>query len=159
MDLLDRLLDHDHWATTQLLDVSRNLTDAQLDQEFDIGHRTLHATFEHLIFNIEAWTAVMAGQPVERGRDDRPLAALIDRHERSYATFAALARQVRDEHRLEETFADHFDERLPFAAGIVHVVLHNAEHRTEALHILTRLGVPDPPEIDHALWEHETQRI
>ena len=44
MDLLDRLLDHDHWATTQLLDVSRNLTDAQLDQEFDIGHRSLRGT-------------------------------------------------------------------------------------------------------------------
>ena len=151
MDLLDRLLEHDRWATAQLLELSRSLTDAQLDQEFDIGHCTLHAPFDHLIFNIEAWTAVMARQPVERGHDDRLLAALIDRHERSYATFATLARQVRDEQRLEETFADHFDEQLRFAAGIVHVVLHNAEHRTEALHILTRLGVPDPPEIDHAL--------
>ena len=154
MDLLDRLLDHDRWATDQLLDLSRSLTDAQLDQEFDIGHRTLQATFEHMIFNIEAWTAVMAGQPVERGRPDRPLTALIDRHERAYVTFSTLARRVRDEQRLEKTFADHFDEQLPFGAGIVHVVLHNAEHRTEALHILTRLGVPDPPEVDHALWDH-----
>lgn len=154
MDLLDRLLGHDQWATDQLLDLSRNLTEAQLDQEFDIGHRTLRATFAHMIFNIEAWTAVMAGQPVERERDDRPVAALIDRHEQAYATFAAIARQVRDEQRLEETFADHFEEQQRFGAGIVHVVLHNAEHRTEALHILTRQGVPDPPEIDHALWDH-----
>ncbi len=37
MDLLDRLLAHDHWATARLLDLSRGLTDAQLDQPFDIG--------------------------------------------------------------------------------------------------------------------------
>ena len=49
MDLLDRLLEHDHWATAQLLDLSRHLSDAQLDQEFDIGHRTLRDTFEHMI--------------------------------------------------------------------------------------------------------------
>ena len=34
-ELLDRLLEHDHWATDQLLALSRGLTDAQLDQEFD----------------------------------------------------------------------------------------------------------------------------
>ena len=45
MDLLDRLLKHDRWATDQLLEVSRGLSDAQLDQAFDIGHRTLRETF------------------------------------------------------------------------------------------------------------------
>jgi len=54
MDLLDRLLGHDQWATDQLLELSRNLTDEQLDQSFDIGHRTLRATFEHMIFNVPA---------------------------------------------------------------------------------------------------------
>ncbi len=65
MDLLDLLLDHDHWATARLLELSRGLTDAQLDREFDIGHRTLRATFEHMIFNVKSWTAIMAGQPVD----------------------------------------------------------------------------------------------
>jgi hypothetical protein len=40
-------LGHDHWATATLLELSRSLTDARLDQPFDIGHRTLRATFEH----------------------------------------------------------------------------------------------------------------
>ena len=52
MDLLDRLLGHDHWATTQLLELSRGLTDEQLDRDFDIGHRTVRETFDHLIYNI-----------------------------------------------------------------------------------------------------------
>ncbi|MGH2617124.1 MAG: DinB family protein [Thermomicrobiales bacterium] len=153
MDLLDRLLGHDDWATVQLLDLSRGLTDGQLDQPFDVGHRTLRATFEHMIFNVESWTALMAGQPADVQRDDRSMAALIERHERSYAAFAALARRVRDEQRLDDTFVDHFDAHMTFGGAILHVALHDAEHRSEALHILQRLGVPDLPEVDHGLWD------
>jgi uncharacterized damage-inducible protein DinB len=154
MDLLDRLLDHDRWATTQLLDQSRGLSDAQLDQEFDIGHRTLRSTFEHMIWNIEAWTALTAGQPVERG-DEHSLTVLNDRHERAYDDFSALARSVRDEGRLNETFVDTYGEQLRYGGVIVHVILHNAEHRTDAQHILARLGLPaESLEVDHALWDH-----
>src|SRR5581483_9211284 len=154
MDLLDRLLEHDQWATTQLLDLSRGLTDAQLDQEFDVGHRTLRATFEHMIFNVVAWTAEMAGRPIDRRRADRSLAALIDRHEDSYGAFAAFARRTRDERRLDDAFIDELGEPMTFGGAIVHVVLHDAEHRGEALHILARLGLSDLPEVDHALWDH-----
>jgi uncharacterized damage-inducible protein DinB len=154
MDLLDRLLEHDRWATDQLLELAGNLTDAQLDQEFDVGHRTLRETFEHMIFNVEAWTAVMAGQPIDRRRDGRSLPALVDRHRRSFDAFAALARRLRDEQRLDETFTDSYGEPMRFGGAIVHVVLHDEGHRLEALHILSRLGVPDLPELDHALWDH-----
>ena len=159
MDLLDRLLEHDRWATTQLLELSRGLSEAQLDQELDIGHRSLRGTFGHMIVNVGFWTALMTGQPVDTERDDRSLAALIDRHERSYATFAAVARQFRDERRLEDTFVDHYAARKSFGGTILHVVLHNAEHRTEALHILERLGVPDVPEVDHGLWDYELLNV
>ena len=154
MDVLDRLLGHDDWATTQLLDLSRDLTDAQLDQAFDVGHRTLRATFEHMIFNVEAWTAEMAGQPIDRQRDNRSLAGLHGRHEAAFAAFAALARRVRDERRLDATFIDELGEPMTFGGAIVHVVLHDAEHRSDAQHILSRLGVPGLPEVDHALWDH-----
>ncbi len=159
MDLLDRLVGHDHWATARLLDLSCGLTDAQLDQPFDIGHRTLRATFEHMIFNVEFWTALMAEQPVEAQRDDRSLAALIERHERSYAAFATVSHRVRDDQRLDDTFVDHFDADMTFGGAILHVILHDAQHRSEALHILERLGVPDLPEGDPQEWEHATRGI
>jgi uncharacterized damage-inducible protein DinB len=50
VDVLDRLLDHDRWATTQLLDLSRGLSDGDLDWEFDVGLRSLRATLEHMTF-------------------------------------------------------------------------------------------------------------
>jgi uncharacterized damage-inducible protein DinB len=160
MDLLDLLLDHDHWATARLLEASGGLTDAQLDQPFDIGHRTLRETFGHMIFNIPFWTAFLAGQPADGGYsadsqpDDRSLAALIDHHERSYAAFATVSRGLRDEQRLDETFADHYAVRKSFGGTILMIVEHNAEHRTEVLHILGRLGVPDLPEVDLGVWDY-----
>ncbi len=161
MDLLDLLLDHDHWATRRLLDASGGLTDAQLDQEFDIGHRTLRATFGHMIFNVPFWTAFLeGGQPADGGYsadaqpDDRSLAALTDGHERSYAAFAAAARRLRDEQRLGETFVDHYAVRKSFGGTVLMVVEHNEGHRTEVLHILVRLGMPDVPEVDLGVWEY-----
>jgi uncharacterized damage-inducible protein DinB len=160
MDLLDRLLGHDHWTTARLLNLSRGLTDAQLDQPFDIGHRTLRATFEHMISGVAFWTALMAGQPIDMPRDDRSsLTALVDRHERSYAAFAAFARRVRDEQLLDDTFVHPVTARETFGGTIIHVVLHNTQHRSEALHVLERLGVPDLPEGDPQEWAHETQGV
>lgn len=158
MDLLDRLLDHDQWATVQLLDVSRGLTDAQLDQPFDIGHRTLRATFGHMIFNVEFWTGLMVGQPVDERDGDYALADLIDHHERFYPAFAARARRLRDEQRLDDTYIDHYGVPKTFGGTILMVVFHNTEHRTEAQHILARLGVPDVPEVDPGLWEYRMLR-
>jgi uncharacterized damage-inducible protein DinB len=159
MDPIDRLLEHDYWATTVLLELSRDLSDAQLDEPFDIGHRTLRATFDHWIFNIAAWTARMAEQPIDVPRDDLSMAALIERHEQSFAAFATFARRIRDEQRLDDTFVDIFGGDLTYGAAIIHVVLHDEGHRTEALHILARLGMPELPEIDHALWDFERRGL
>ena len=156
MELLDRLLEHDLWATTQILGQSRQLSDAQLDQPFDIGHGSLRETLDHLIFVVDFWTTLMAGQPATWERHaQRSIAELIERHARFYATFATVARRMRDEQRLDDTFVDHFDGQMTFGGAVLHVVLHNAEHRVEALHILERLGVPVLPEVDHGLWDFE----
>ena len=61
MDLIDRTLGHDRWATMQLLELSRGLTDEQLDRDFDIGHRTLRETFDHLIYGDAAWMGRFTG--------------------------------------------------------------------------------------------------
>jgi uncharacterized damage-inducible protein DinB len=65
---------------------------------------------------------------------------------------------LRGEQSLDDTFGDDFGGQMTFGGGIVHVVLHNAEHRSEVLHILQRLGVRGLPEIDHGLWD-QTARV
>jgi uncharacterized damage-inducible protein DinB len=156
LDLLDRMLGHDRWATTRLLDYSRDLTDAQLDQPFDIGHGTLRETLDHLISVIDFWTAQLVGQPRAAEPENPPsLAVLRERLDRYYAAFAAAARRAQEEQRLDDTFVDHFDYPQSVGATIVHVLWHNAQHRSEARHILERLGVPDLWDLDPQEWEHE----
>ena len=158
MDLIDRMLEHDLWATNTLLEVCRGLIDDQLDQPFDIGHRTLRGTFAHIVINIEFWTGLMIGRPVDYAQpNDASIAELFDRHKRAYDVFADLSQRLRDEGRLEETYVDHYEVRKSMAGTILHVVLHNEGHRTEALHILARMGVPDLPEVDHGLWDYLQQ--
>jgi uncharacterized damage-inducible protein DinB len=161
MDLLDRLLEHDRWATTQLLELCRGLTDAQLDQPFDVGHRTLRATLDHQIPNLDFWTGLMIGQPVEERPGPSSLEALIADHERSYAAFAEVARRVRDEGRLEETFRDHYGLPMTYGGAILMVILHNEAHRAEIVHIFARLGVPNlrEVEVDHGLWDFKRRGI
>ena len=154
MDLLDGLLSHDHWATTQLLEVSRSLSDEQLDQPFDIGYGTIRATFAHIIPNVEAWTRLMTGQPSESELEDASIDGLAHLHERSYADFSSLARQFRDEMRLDHTYVDHYQVRKSFGGTILMVVQHNAEHRAEIVHMLARLGVATVPEVDYGVWDY-----
>jgi uncharacterized damage-inducible protein DinB len=160
MELLDLLLDHDQWATSQLLGASRSLIDEQLDQPFEIGHRTVRETFAHMIFNVPLWTAFLSGRPAggsystDVQPDDRSLAALTEYHVRFYGDFARAARQLRDEQRLGDTFADHYGVRKSFGGTILMVIEHNVEHRSEVLHMLVRLGVPDLPEVDLGVWDY-----
>ncbi len=152
MDLLDRLFAHDRWATIVLFDACAPLTEAQWHTQFDIGHENLHATFGHLIGNIEAWTLIAQEKPIELD-DDWSIPNLRPRWERAYDAFESLARGIVAEDRFDATFTDHFAAPQTYGAVIPHVILHNEGHRTEILHMLNRLEIDPVPEIDYALWD------
>lgn len=159
MDTIDRMLEHDRWATNHLLTLCENLTDDQLDQEFDIGLRSIRATFDHMSYVTVIWTALMMQQPPtiehEAEKRDRSLPALVEREEAAHNAFATYARKARDEGRLDETYEDLYGLPPSIGGTIIHVAMHNEVHRSEIVHMLTRIGVPDePPEVDHLLWEH-----
>lgn len=158
MDLLDRMLGHDRWTTARLLELSRGLSDEQLDQPFELGHRTVRATFVHMIAAVEVWNAGMSGQPHDMRDDERSLTRLIADHEGFHAVFAALSRQMHDEGRLDDTFLDYHGWPQSFGATILNVAIHNARHRGEVLHMLQRLGVPNLPDGDPLEWEHQLAR-
>lgn len=101
MDLLDRLLGHDQWTTGEVLSRCRELADDQLDRDLGIDHGSVRATLGHMIDNVEVWTDLISGTPVDRRPRDRTLAGLIERHGVSYARFAAVARDVRDRGALD----------------------------------------------------------
>jgi uncharacterized damage-inducible protein DinB len=111
LDLLDRLLEHDAWTTRRVLEFAQSLTDEQLDQCFDIGHRTVRETVQHVIGNIEVWTDLMAARPVRRMPTDRQsIVELRHRFETAFVDFAQVARQLRDTHRLNDMYVDVLDQ-------------------------------------------------
>jgi uncharacterized damage-inducible protein DinB len=159
MDLLERMLEHDRWTTQHLLALSQDLSDDQLDHELDIGHRTLRKTFGHMILVVDFWTGLMVGKPIPYEPEHASVDAMLSRHARSYDQFATATRDLVASGRLDETFVDHYSVRQSFGATILHVILHNTQHRGEVLHFLTRLGMNDLPEGDPQEWEHMTGRI
>ena len=155
MNMLHRLLGHDQAATRELLDLCLPLSDEQLDREFDVGWRTLRATFAHMIDNIETWTDLMIQRPVhEKAGNSVP--ELIARLESSYAEFAAFALQAEKDNLLDDTFTDILNNpptKKPIGGAIGHLITHNMHHRAELQHMLNRLPLPNVPEGALLGWE------
>ena len=157
LDLLDRLLEHDAWTTRRVLEFAGSLTDEQLDQDFDIGHRTVRETAQHVIGNIEVWTDLMAARPVRQTpTEGQSLVELRRRFEAAFRDFAQVARELRDAQRLSDTYVDVLDQppqQKSYAGTILHVITHDHMHRAEILHMLQRLGVQGLIEGDVLSWE------
>jgi uncharacterized damage-inducible protein DinB len=177
MDLLDRLLGHDRWTTVQLLARCRELSVEQLTQQFDVGHQSLEATFQHMIGGVGVWTDLMAQRPVRVSSWDDHVAqhpvqvssapaattaeALSATWQTVYDDFAALARTIADQGRWDETYVDVLDDpprAKTFGGTIGHVITHNMQHRAEIIHMLTRLGLEDVLEGDLLSWEQQAPK-
>lgn len=162
MDLLDRLLGHDAWTTRQLLGRCQELTDQQLDRQFDIGHRTVRATLLHIIRNIEVWADLMNGQLV-RGTDarteDRTVAAMVVRLEDATASLARASHAVAGRNGWDELLLDTLDDppaEKSYGGVVAHVITHSMHHRAQLLYMLRKLGMDGLPEGDVLSWEQET---
>ncbi len=161
MDLLDRLLEHDAWTTRHLLDRCREVPEDQLDRRFDIGHRTLRATFQHIVFNMEAWAALMAGAtvlPPRPPRDGESISSLSDRSSRAAAALAQVAHAVRDRNGWDDRWLDVLDsppKEKTYGGAIAHVVTHGMHHRAQVLYMLRQLGLTGLPEGDVLSWEQQ----
>jgi uncharacterized damage-inducible protein DinB len=165
MDLLDRFLGHDTWTTRRLLLYCRELTPEQLHRRFDIGHETLQETLVHMIRNIEVWTDLIYERPVQPYPEPREITdtidGLIQRLDRAAADFAAIARKLTDEGRLDDYWTDVLDDpptQKTYGGAIVHLITHSMHHRGEVLHMLQRLGVPNLIEGDALSWEQQARR-
>ncbi len=160
MNLLDRLLGHDEAATRELLVICQNLTDEQMDREFDAGWVTLRRTFDHMISNIEIWTSLMMERSVYLGSSPNSPRELLQRLDTSYAEFAEFARKIEREGRLDDLWTDVLDDpptQKSYGGAIGHVITHNMHHRAEIQHMLHRLPITNVPEGDLMGWDQRTR--
>jgi uncharacterized damage-inducible protein DinB len=160
MDLLDRLIGHDVWTTRQLLDICRGLSDEELDRPIDIGPKSVRVTLRHIIYNIEAWSDLMAGRPMRKNPplEEATIAALTERLDVAGAEFARIARGVADRGAWDEKWPDRRGDppkELTYGGTIAHVITHSMHHRAQLLYMLRVLGVGDRPEGDVLSWENQ----
>ncbi len=149
-DLLDRLLHHDAWTTRQLLERCRELSDAQLDQDFDIGRRTIRATLRHIIDNMEIWSLLMSGESIVR-QQDCSLNAFAMRLEVAGQRLARISRAVASRSDWNETWIDQLEDppqAKAYGASIAHVITHSMHHRAQLLYMMRLAGFKDLPEGD-----------
>ena len=160
MNMLDRLLAHDFATTQELLHRCLDLSDAEMDREFDIGWKTLRKTFNHMIRNIEVWTDLMIERPARPVSNEVSVEQLLYRLEQSYTEFAEFARRIESEGRLSDLWTDVLDDppaQKSFGGAIGHVITHNMHHRAEMLHIMTRLNMQHVPEGDLMGWDQRNR--
>jgi uncharacterized damage-inducible protein DinB len=156
MDLLDRLLGHDVWTTQQLLDICADLPKESLDREFDIGHRTLRRTLDHIISNMETWSCLMAGMECVH-HHDQSLEGLRQRAVTAAETLQRVARKIADEEDWDAVWTDHLDDppqQKSFGSAIAHIITHSMHHRAQVLYMLRLCGVESLPEGDVFSWEN-----
>ena len=156
MDLLDRLLGHDAWTTRQLLERCRTLTDEQLDRDHDIGHRTVRATFSHLIRNMEVWSHLIASVPIpNHPLGENSISALTTRLEVAAGRLASAAREIARRNAWDEKWLDPLDSAEKTYGGcIAHILTHSMHHRAQLLYLLRCVGLKDLPEGDVLSWEN-----
>jgi uncharacterized damage-inducible protein DinB len=155
MDLLDRLLGHDTWTTRQLLSACQALPDELLDREFDIDQRSLRKTFVHIIANMEDWTDLLCGHPLQNKEGDS-IPELLERLSHASRDFANVARKVAREGRYDDGFLDTLDDppRLKTYGGVIgHLLTHSMHHRAQVMYLMEKVGLQEHIEGDLLGWE------
>jgi AraC family transcriptional regulator len=153
MDLLELMLEHDHWLTRKMLKAAKILTDAQLDltlaphqpQHFEEPQTSLRQMFHRLIFWKEVWLSAIHGLefPVDKTLS---LESFEIRLERAAPAFLALAKGVRDAGNWQGAFVDHLcepPETFTFGGVIAHVLTFSAHQRFVMLEVLRGFGIHD----------------
>ncbi len=144
-----RLHQHRNWANRKLRDAARSLTDAQLDQPFDIGLDSVMKTLTHLHAAEDVWLIALKGQPntpssfAYRYDSFAKLEAAWDQSELGWSTFLNqltaedLARSIDKVNKVTgERYA------VPMHDILLHVCMHAHYHSAQAVNMLRHLGVP-----------------
>jgi len=162
-DPLSISLQHNVWATREVLAACERLSDPQWHQQFAICLGSLHDTLTHIVGAMFDWAQFIYGPPraarpsIEDGTRRTP-AELIGLLGEASADLAASAKRARA--RGLDTVVDvtlgGTPYRFTIGAMLMHVTTHGMHHRAQCLNMLRRLAVPGVsdrlPEIDVLEW-------
>ena len=164
MDLSDRLVEHDHWHTTRLLEQAATLSDEALDRHarpglivhsFEGPEPDVRSMLDRVIFTKEVWTAAIGGREFATERD-RSIKGLQARLALVQPQFTALVRRVRERNEWDDAFVDALctpPVSFTFGSVIAHILTVSVIRRQTIVEVLRELGVADVEARDPIEWE------
>ena len=164
MDLSDRLIEHDYWHTTRLLQGAASLPPEALDRpvrpglvvhEFEGPEPDVRTMLERIVFTKEVWTAAIGGRDIPP-RDRRGIGDLQGRLAAVQPQFTALVRRIRDRNEWDDVFVDALctpPVSFTFGSVIAHILTVSVVRWHTVIDVLRELGVRDVETRDPIEWE------
>jgi len=152
---LEIQLEHDRWATRQILLACEKLTTDQFARKFEIGSGSLQTTITHVLAAMNTWTDTLAERPprprIDQGGVGRSPAQLLQMLDESTTEFMAIAKNRPLDQIVKRARAG---KEYSFTRGavITHVTTHGMHHRAQCLNMLRHLGVSPLPPSSVAEW-------
>lgn len=144
--LLRELFDHADWAREKLFDIVAPLSDAQLDQPFEMGSGTIRKTLDHTRAAEKVWLERWKGESTAAYTESPPGTSLASLREK--AREEAVQRSdffnrlsAADLSRIVNfTSKDKVSYALPLDGLMLHVCNHGVYHRAQAVNMVRRVG-------------------
>jgi uncharacterized damage-inducible protein DinB len=158
-DPLEILLQHDRWATRQILDACARLTPEQFHQPFEMGPGSLHNTTSHILGAMWTWTRTLAGEStitptrIDQDGQRRTVAELIPLLDEYASNLVAEARRRPLDETVSRTLRNGRQYDGTRTAVLAHVVTHGMHHRAQCLNMLRHLGVTPLPPSSVTEWD------
>jgi uncharacterized damage-inducible protein DinB len=158
LNTLQDLFRYHDWANRRVFQLSRGLSDAQLDQKFEMGFGSLRGTLFHLIAAAELWQDRFEGAawmplPIDPGglsldELERRWGAVADRRQSVLSAEASANYQRIVPYKNSQQVS--FEHRL--ADLLLHVDNHAVHHRAQALNMLRAFGRRAPVGLDYLFY-------
>ena len=138
------LYDYDRWATGQVLDASLDLDADAWSAESVIGDRGIGGILVHALGAHERWRSGFEGRYRPPMREEAALPDPDELREAWEVEWLAIRSFIAtlDEDRLDSSYAG-----APLWQGMVQLINHDTQHRSEAAVILTAAGA-SPGDLD-----------
>ncbi|MCP4836772.1 MAG: hypothetical protein GY895_18630 [Phycisphaera sp.] len=149
------LLDFEDWATCRMFDACEQLSDDQLDHQFEMGLGSLRRTLTHNIGAMVGWTGVLEASPPDFDPDFAQGSPSIARLREAHAAAMSRFRDAVEAGPWEEVLEpERKGATYRFTRGgiLVHVTTHSVHHRAQCLNMLRHLGVETQPESSVFQW-------
>jgi len=154
---LSEFLKYSEWANGELLRASRSLSDAQLDQPFDMGRGCLRRTFIHIHAGEHVWLQRWQARtetpwPNEKEKDS--VEVISTQFAGTYAERATFLSNIQsgDLGKLV-TYRDSKGSLFKATLGemMMQGILHSTHHRAQAVNMLRR-AADTLVELDYMMW-------